>query len=173
MSSIILNAQGDPEAPTYVVDALRRLSPRFGLRLVKSFAGHYWNLDEEWKDGDPRWAMVQSGQVARANARDIIQMFPKDCPVDAFAAYIRNRWGPRAIEDPKKEAEKAVAEVKKQHKELKENQMDNFMVRQEEQVKGMSDHQRRVLAGAETAHPMVHGFDLPKTPKKGRSSEAA
>lgn len=163
----LVNERGEPVPPQDVVDRLKKVSPRLGLRWVPGSAfgsSPYFGLTERWKDGDPRWERVRTGELAEARAYDLIQMFPLDCSVPEMAAYIEHRWGERnRSSNPSQDAERIVDEEAHKQGRAMEDTIGAFADESLERSARTSLREKRVRAGAEAAAPMV---DVAYEPKR-------
>jgi hypothetical protein len=87
---MILNAYGTPVAPLEIVERLRQVDDRLGLRWV----GDWWALTMRWLPNDPRREKIQKGLIADDDT-DIVTFLPKDCSVDQAFGYLERgfeRW---------------------------------------------------------------------------------
>lgn len=120
----------------------------------------YFGLKVRWRQGDPRWQHIYSGQMPESQAFDLEQMFPKDCSMNDIAAYVRAHWGERNAltkHDAAKEADRIVEASVASQSQAREAQVDALVEKGTQQHLSESNHLRRVRAGAESAHPMVSG----------------
>lgn len=144
-----------------VVVRLRELDERLSVEWVEGAWGcSYFGLFERWRQGDKRWERVQNGEISEKQARDLIQMFPRHCPAPEMAAYVERRWGGRAVGNPVEEAERAVEAAKARLERAKESAVDQTVDTSMERFAKTSAHERRLLGGQDTAHPMVGGADF-------------
>lgn len=154
----LYDLRGIPLASPACLARVRKVDANLGVIYVEGVLGGYWALTERWRDRDPRRAHIQAGTIAADHDFDVKHIFPRTMPMESVAAHVENNWGHRAVPDAAKTAAQLVDAAKKKKADDKEHKMDVFLDRQEQQVKDMSDHERRVIAGAEAAHPMVAGF---------------
>lgn len=152
----IVDAVGHPVPPHEVV---RRLPPGASIKWVPSagfYGTAYFALFKRWSPGDPRWQRVQSGEIKDEDARDIVQMFPRECPTHEMAAYVENRWGARnAPADPRAEADRMVAEAQKLYAQAEAESIDRAIDVSNQRSERESRHDLRVRAGADVPTPMV------------------
>lgn len=164
----LITAQGHPIPPQEVVQRLKQLSDRLSIEWVDgAWGAAYFGLFQRWGPEDPRWAQVQSGQVPEHQARDLVQMFPRECSAHDMAAYVENRWGDRnRANDPVKAAEYAVEQAQRRLDAAKALLVDKVVNKSVTESLKTDSHDRLVRAGAERAHPMVAGglepTDAPK-----------
>lgn len=159
---------GDPIPPSDVVKALAAISPRLKIEWVGgAYGACYFALKERWKEGDVRWARVQSGELPEANAFDVLTMFPREVRTGDMIAWISSKWGDRAFaKDPRAEAERLIEQAKKLMAEADASHVDAAVETGTRRILDENDHLRLVRAGVERAHPMVHGADLSGEPKR-------
>lgn len=157
----LVNHRGEPVPPMDVVLRLKTIDERLSIEWVEGAWGQsYFGLFERWRQGDPRWARVQSGEIPEKSARDLVQMFPRHCPAPEMAAFVEQRWGSRAVGNPVEEAERMVAAAQKRLEDAKANAVDQTVDTSMERFAKTSAHERRLLGGQDTAHPMVGGADF-------------
>ena len=175
--SIVVNT-GRIEPPPAALARLREVDPRLSMRFVPSVAGSYWVITRDWLPDDPRRAAIQAGQMDPAYANDIVATLPGEVGPQEAGAFVERFFVKSA--DPKADAVRRVAEQVAQQEKAQKEQLVEFINAQSEKAAEMTSHDRLLLAGAETAHPMVSGADfsagaageLPPAPtKRGRSSD--
>lgn len=162
-----------PLPPQEVINDLRAIDPRFGLRWVGLPTGGYFALTKAWEERDPRRERMRSGELPRGSAFDIEHMFPHDCPTGEMAAYVRARYGPRNADNAAEQARRVGDAQVAQNAKAVDVALEAFDALSEQKVKDDTDHQRRLVAGADTAHPMVHGFGPSKRRKKDEPASPA
>lgn len=146
--------------PQYLKERMAQLSDRISIEWIAGAHKPYFGLKVRWRNGDPRWEQVRNGSFPARQAFDLEKMFPSDCSMQEMAAYVEAHWGDRnAITgaDAAKEAERIVTESMVRQQQAQAAQVDQTVERGQRQFFDDTDHQRRVRAGAETAHPMVSG----------------
>lgn len=164
---MLVTPRGDPIPPQSVVDRLAAVDERLTIKWVPSPAtGPYWAIVERWPRGDARWQYVRDGVHGEDLAYDMLAMLPPDCSAEQAEGFILRKFA--RVTDPKKDAQQQVERVQKANDQRKVAVREAFLVEQEEKHARQTSHEMRVLAGAEAAHPMVSGVDLPATPKKVR-----
>jgi hypothetical protein len=157
----LVNNRGEPIPPYDVVERLARIDERLSIEWVDGAWGcAYFGLFERWRQGDPRWSRVQSGEVSEKMARDLVQMFPRSCPAPEMAAFVEHRWGNRAVGYPVAAAEAAVARAQQSLANAKEAAVDKAVSTSMDRFESESAHDRRMRSGNDTAHPMVSGHDF-------------
>lgn len=172
-----------PEVPPAAAARLREADPRLSMRFIQSAAGSYWAIQRTWDEHDPRRAGIQRQEIPPDAAQDIVAMLPGDVSPDEAGQFVERYFVKSA--DPKADAVRMAAEAVKREQEAQAKQLEQFMAAQEEDVRTTTDHDRRLMVGADTAHPMVAGADfsagaageLPPAPapkkKRGRSADAS
>lgn len=155
MSNTLVTAAGDPIPPQSVVQRLK--GTRFSVLWIP--AVKCWQLRERWRNGDPRWEMVQTGKIPRDMACDVLQLFPEDCPGDEMAAFIEKYYGSgeRTLTkgEAAKEADKRVDAAMQRNAKTMESNIQSVHQNSVERHERESRHDLRVRAGTEKAHPMV------------------
>lgn len=170
-----------PEVPPAAAARLREADPALSLRYIQSAAGAYWAFMRDWDDHDPRRARVQSQEIAPDAAKDMVATLPGDVSPDEAGAFVEKFFF--KSDDPKKDAVRMAAESVRREQAAQAKQMESFLAAQEDVMRSTTAHDKRVLAGAEAAHPMVGGMafsagaagELPPEPpkkKRKRSSDA-
>ncbi len=187
---MIASAQAFPRGPEVPPAALARLREvglaqvppvTYGMRYIFSVAGSYWAITQAWGDDDPRRASIQRGEIDPANAHDIVATLPGDCSPSEAGSFIERYF--RRSSDPKADAIKQVEATVRAEQAQQEKNLQAMILASNEEAMRMTAHDRRLLAGADAAHPMVPGADfsataageLPVAPppkKRGRSSDA-
>ena len=180
MSGLTVGLSGRIEPPPAALARLREVDPRLSMRFVPSVAGSYWVITREWVADDPRRAAIQRGEMDPAFANDIVATLPGDVGPQEAGAFVERYFV--KSDDPKSDAVRRVAEQVAAQEKANKEQLVEFINSQSEKAMEMTSHDRLLLAGAETAHPMVSGADfsagaageLPPAPeqKRGRSSDA-
>lgn len=163
----LLDERGHPVPPQEVV---KRLPPGASIKWIPAagfYGTAYFALLKDWEPNDPRWRRVQSGEYPREDARDIVQMFPRECSVSDMAAYVEQRWGYRnnSPADAAAAAEKYISEAAAIAHTTEQANIDRVVEQSNERSARESRHDLRVRAGADTPTPMVTvaaGFDGPK-----------
>jgi hypothetical protein len=163
-----ITPRGDPIPPSEVVTALAKISPRLKIEWINGAWGQSaFYLKEGWREGDPRWQRVQTGEMSEAQAFDVLTSFPREIRTDDMVAWVARRYGDRAISrDPRAEADRLVEQAKKLYAQADEKNIDKVVEDGTRKVLDENDHLRLVRAGAERAHPMVQGADLHREPKR-------
>jgi len=106
---LLTNERGGPVPPSDVLARVREYSPSLGLRFMPEFDRSRWALTWEWPVHDRRWARVQSSEIPRDAAYDIIGYLPIDCPLDQAAGYIETHLKNYPIEEIRRLHRKTVA----------------------------------------------------------------
>lgn len=135
---------------------LRDIDERLSVKWVPSAAGAYWAIIETWKQGDPRWERVATGEIGREQAFDLRAMLPPDCSAEESVGFVERYFRPvgNAAEDAAKHIEKVV----KHNRATKEKHIEHFMIEQEFKTARTSKHEYEVDLGVATAHPISSGF---------------
>jgi len=158
-ASMFVRPGGQIIPPDHVVRRLQEKSPRLGLRWMAGAHIPYWGVTQRWAPDDPRWARVQSGQMAESEAFDIAHIFKLDVTGDDMAAYIEQRWSETAHRkeggEAAKEAIQTVMDAQKSTHATKEKNVARATQNSLERHERESRHALRVRAGAEKAHPMI------------------
>lgn len=170
---------GTPEVPPAALARLREVGlaqdppVEYGMRLVPSAAGQYWAITKVWGASDSRREAIRLGQMAEKDANDIVATLPGDCSPEDAGAFVM-RFFKRSV-DPKKDAIRAVQESVAAEERAQEANLQRFVLEQTDKAIRTTDHERRLIAGEATAHPMVPGVgDGEKkkgSGKQGRSSD--
>ena len=160
-ASVFVRPGGEIIPPDHVVRRLKAVSPRLDLRWMTGAHIPYWAVTEEWPQGDPRWAKVQSGEVPRHMAFGIAHIFQLDVSTEDMGAYIEQRWSETAHRkeggEAAKEAIQTVMDAQKSTHATKEKNVARAAQNSLERHERESRHNLRVRAGAEEAHPMIPG----------------
>jgi hypothetical protein len=155
----LVTVDGHPILSPSVEQALKERHPNYRIDWIESAWGMSgFAIKERWKSEDPRWREVQEGKRDPDKAFDIVHRFNNDASSDDMLAFIENRMG--RVRDPKKEAEKLIAQAEKLMRESQEQRVDEVVAQGTQRILDESDHLRQVRAGVERAHPMVSGADF-------------
>ena len=65
----LFNSRGHPEAPSHIVARLKEIHHALGMVWVLS--AERFALTYDWPDTDPRWKLVQAGELGSGTAYDI------------------------------------------------------------------------------------------------------
>lgn len=168
---MLLTANGHLAPPQAAAQRLAQISPRLRMDLVPSVGGAYWAIKEAWPDRDPRRERIQRQEIPASAAFDIVTTFRATIPADDVVAWIDQHYGPRQATDPVREAAAQTDATESRLAQHQAAKVDAAVARAEDQHKRTTAHQRRVLAGGETAHPMVAGFG--DKPARGRRKSAS
>lgn len=94
-----------PEAPSAVVRHLKQIDPNLNLRFIEFPADQegnkprWWAVIYEWDKNDPRFRLVERGDIARGGTFDVLGYLPLDCGVhDSFDYIKRMLYQARNIE---------------------------------------------------------------------------
>lgn len=93
VSSLIRDEKGRPIPPTDLLARIKQYDDRLGL----FYNNMGWAITETWRLSDPRWAMVQSGDLGGDFTFDICGYLPLTCSLDEAPAYITRElraWTP-------------------------------------------------------------------------------
>ena len=161
---MLANIFGTPEVPPAALARLREAGRaqdppvEYGMRFVPSPAGSYWAITQAWGADDPRREAIRLGHMTEDAAFGIVATLPGDCPPEEAGAFVLRFFKKSA--DPKQDAIKAVQEAVAAEEAAQEANLKAFVLEQTEKSIRTTDHERRLMAGEETAHPMVPGADL-------------
>lgn len=100
--NLVTNLNGAPEAPRDILDRLRRVDPALSMRWMPDLDRSSWALTWEWPLSDPRWSRVQSGDISRESAYDILGYLPVDCPAEQAGGYVEKHLKQYPKEDIRK-----------------------------------------------------------------------
>lgn len=159
---MLITPRGEPIAPQEAVRRLREIDERLSVKWVPSAAGAYWGIIEDWKRDDPRWQMVNAGEVDRAMAYDLRAMLPADCSAEEAVGFVERHFRP--VQNAAKEAAEKVERVQKHNRATKDKHIENFLVEQDEKHVRQTKHDLELVVGAATAHPISSGFGEGTTP---------
>lgn len=158
-SGVLVTPGGTPIVPDWLQqEVFTATSGRGKLEWVNGLVAYY-GLKVRWRPEDPRREQVRSGDVPESAAFDLDQIFPQDYSPQDIASYVRHNWGDGARMSASDAAKVAEAAVRRQQ-ETQAGHIERFTHESTERSKNESSHAKRVRAGAESAHPMVHGADL-------------
>lgn len=156
ISSTLVTAAGDPIPPQSVVQRLK--GTRYSVQWIGG-AVKCWQLRERWRNGDPRWEMVQTGKIPSSMACDVLQLFPEDCPGDQIVSFIENYYGSgeRTMSkgEAAKQAERIVDAARARNERKMNENIEQVHTNSVERHERESSHDLRVRAGVEKAHPMI------------------
>lgn len=88
MSSVILNARGNPEPPTDIQKRISNIHERLSLRFLEGTLKSHWAIIMEWAKNDKRRRWIKEENMDPDRAYDIIGYLPVDCSVDEAAGYL-------------------------------------------------------------------------------------
>lgn len=86
--ALVTNERGGPVPSPSIVAELRKLDPALSLRWIANYENSQWAVTWEWRESDPRWSRVQSQEIPRESAYDILGYLPVTCSVDEARPYI-------------------------------------------------------------------------------------
>ena len=150
----VLDERGHPVPPAEVV---RRLPPSASIKWVPAagfYGTAYFGLFNAWPPNDKRWERVRAGEYPEKDARDLVQMFPRECRPEEMAAYVEQRWGTRR-EDPRIEADRLTEQAAKLYKQAEEEKVDAVIEKSNERSERETDHSLRLRAGDGTANAQI------------------
>jgi len=153
---MLITPRGEPVPPQEAVRRLRAIDERLSVKWVPSAAGPYWGIIETWKQGDERWARVNSGEIAPEQAFDLRAMLPPDCSAEEAVGFVERFFEP--VTDAAKQAAKAVDQVERHNKATKAQHLEHFHSEQEFKTARTSKHDYEVQLGLAAAHPISHGI---------------
>lgn len=94
-----------PDAPAAVVKNLKQIDPNLNLRFIEFPADQegnkprWWAVIYEWSKEDPRYRLVERGDIARGGTFDVLGYLPLDCGVhDSFEHIKRMLYQARNID---------------------------------------------------------------------------
>lgn len=91
---------GGSSVPSEIQDRLKLIDQRLYIqptqRTIFDSGAEYdrpstewmWYVVLKWPENDPRWRMVQNGQVSPDMAFDLLGQIPIDCPLDQVPGYL-------------------------------------------------------------------------------------
>jgi hypothetical protein len=82
-----------------VLERIHRYSPSLNLRFMPDFDRSRWAFTWEWPSTDARWARVQSNEIPRDAAYDIIGYLPIGCSLDEAGSYVETHLKNYPIEE--------------------------------------------------------------------------
>ncbi|GAC1360243.1 MAG: hypothetical protein NVSMB4_18750 [Acidimicrobiales bacterium] len=88
--TLVVNERGGPVPPSGLVDRLHRIDPALGVRWMANFDASCWAVTWEWPLSDARWSRVQSSEIPREAAYDIIGYLPPGCTADEAAPFVES-----------------------------------------------------------------------------------
>lgn len=164
-----ITPHGDPIPPSELVRVVEEAGAKSGLTLTVEWLNGAWGtssfvVKQRWPQGDPKWQRVQCGECAEANAFDVIFRFPAEMRTGDMVGMVRDKFG--YVRDPRAEAERLMAEAQRLYAQAEASAVDRAVEQGTQRILDESDHARLVRAGAERAHPMVHGTDFSSGPKR-------
>lgn len=151
----MVDDKGHPVPPQEVVD---RLPPGASIKWVPAagfYGTAYFGLFKAWEPNDKRWARVRSGEYPEKDARDLVQMFPRECAVADMAAYVEQRWGTRQVKDLHQEADRLIAQAAKLREQAEGEAVERAVQVSHERSERETDHSLRLRAGDGTANAQV------------------
>lgn len=166
----VLDSRGHPSPPEEIV---RRLPKGVIIEWVpgQQFGVAYFGIFTRWAPGDPRWERVRTGELPESKARDMVQMFPRECAVADMAAYIEHRWGERnRPQNASAEADRLVAEQARLHEEAIRENTERAVEGANERSARSSTHELALRAGVGEANAQV---TVPVAIKKSRTKRMA
>lgn len=99
---MLIGTDFQPVAPSAITRRLSEINPRLGLKVVRQpgadEAEYWWAFTLAWASTDPRWQMIQRGDMGANEAYDIIGQLPRDAGVDeAYGYFVQSA---KAIQTP-------------------------------------------------------------------------
>lgn len=115
-----------PVPPADIVRRLKQINPALGLEFTDPGyeGGGHWAVTWEWPSDDERWKSVQTGEVPKENARDILARLPLDCDASQAYGYVVNSF--RACHS-REDVQKLLARVEKYNDDLIRQREDEMM----------------------------------------------
>lgn len=105
---LLTSERGGPVPPSDVLQRIHEYSPSLGLRFMPDFDRSRWAFTWEWPAKDLRWARVQSNEIPREAAYDIIGYLPIGCSVDEAGSYVETHLKNYPIEEIRRLHRKTV-----------------------------------------------------------------
>jgi hypothetical protein len=149
--------RGEPQPSPEVERVLRLADPRWFLKFDGVPKAH-WNVCQRWRDDDQRRRLIRDGVVARDADFDILCFCPADVRAEDALAYIEQRLV--RVTDARKQAAREQDAIYRAQADARQRTTDDHRADVIHQASRMTSHDARVLAGADTAHPMIQGADL-------------
>lgn len=156
-SGALVSMRGEPVPSPEVERVLRTADERWFLTFAPLPKPH-WNVCERWRPDDQRRRMIRDGLLPPDADFDVLCYCPFGVRADEALGYIEQRLV--RVTDARKQAEAAQAAIYKAQAETRQRIKDDHRAEVIHQAKNTTPHQMRVLAGAESAHPMIQGADL-------------
>lgn len=161
--AFFVTTEGDPMVPSDIDAKIQKFNPDLRIEFQRGFGGmNGWILKKRWRQSDPRWSYVQSGQTPADKAFDLEHTFPRDCPTADMLAYVENRWGERnRPRDAKAEAERLIERARKLMEIANAEKVDEIVDMGTQKILDDTDHQRELQAeealgvDGQTAHAMI------------------
>ena len=150
----IIDEKGHPVPPQEVV---KRLPPGASIKWIPAAAFYgtaYFALLKDWEQNDPRWARVRSGEYPEKDARDIVQMFPRECRPADMAAYVEHRWGHRQA-DPLAEANRMIEEGMKLRQQAEAEAVDRAVQYADDHSRSETNHSLELRNNDGTANAQI------------------
>lgn len=140
------------------------------MALVPSVGGAYWAIKEQWSERDPRRARIARQEIPPTADSDIITTFPATVRAEDVVAWIDRHYGSRTSVDSTKDAQRVTEATEQRLATTQAAKVERFTNEVVERGAKMTMRDRRLIAGAEAAHPMVAGFG--EKPARGRKKAA-
>jgi hypothetical protein len=156
-SGALVSLRGEPIPSPEVERVLRLADPRWFLKFAPLPKPH-WNVCQRWLPDDQRRRLIRDRVLAPDADFDVLCYCPPDVSADEALSYIEKRLV--RVTDARQQAEREQAAIYQAQEAMRQRIRDDHRAEVIHQAKNTTPHQMRVLAGAETAHPMVHGADL-------------
>jgi hypothetical protein len=152
---MLVTPRGEPVPPQSVVRRLAAVDPRLSVKWVPMPTGAYWGIIERWKEGDPRFEMIQKGEMSPDSAFDLRAILPAGWSVEESESFVARHF--ERVSDPGRQAEDKVKRILKHNRAVKEQHIDNFLVEQEEKHVRTTKHDLELQMGMATAAPVSSG----------------
>lgn len=156
-SGALVTVRGEPQPSPEVERVLRMADERWFLKFAPLPKPH-WNVCQRWLPDDQRRRLIRDCILPRDAAFDVLCYCPADVRADEALAYIEQRLV--RVTDARKQAKLEQDAIYRAQAESRQRVKDDHRAEVIHQASRMTSHEARLLAGAEAAHPMVHGADL-------------
>lgn len=85
---MIFDARGRPAPSPEITKRLAQIDPAFHLRFVEGPDRGWWALAQTWKTGDPRYQLIQRGDMHPDDNWDMLCQLPRDCTADEAYGFV-------------------------------------------------------------------------------------
>lgn len=100
---LVRDAEGIPQPP---LEIIQKIQERCRLPLTLRYRSCAWGVDRAWREDDPRWERVKTGEMPASMAFDNIGELPITCSVDEAPAFLERMLRNYPVEEYRKLADK-------------------------------------------------------------------